>query len=277
MRLNLSLSGLLLFCVCFKIGLASAADNNSTTSGITGSIAQRVDKGDISALLEMSNIPAPGAIPFLTRFLRSFPKDTEQYQIAREAIIKNPETISYFRKRLAASTEKQGVDQDAFEVLSMLATPDSVTIVAPYLFRFEVREGHGDMLADVNAISAAQALGAMNLPDAPTDKPPGAYKAEDFLAWQKWAITKRLVPAATQTNVPRWLTEMDASASPAIRTADPPQNSEQKLSTPRPSATTTPTVAPENPASTGFPILPMAILGALIVAAAVFLLRHKSP
>jgi len=230
-----------------KVG---AEDNISAEQKIDH-VWRRVDKGENSALLELATMPASITIPLLSNVLRNSKKGSQKYGSAREAIIQNPETTNYFRERLAEAEKRGGVDEDAFEILGKFASTDGPVLVAPYLFSRNTYKGTGDELARDTIVCAAQSLGEMGLANAPTNKHPGAYKGADILAWQKWAISKGLVPVATKTHIPQWLADLDASAShpPAVESPAAADTSTQPTPLPTTAQATRPSpTTAENPA-----------------------------
>jgi hypothetical protein len=202
-----------LFCSSYADSDKDKADNLRT-------IKTRVLQGHDEALLEAATLPAEIAIPFLHKYIHANrEKKGSRFTAARSALLRIPHYEKYYADRLAAATAAKGVDEEAFETLAVIDTPECAAVVAPYLFDFYVHKGHGDMLADINGISAAQALGAMTIADAPTTKHPGTYQSKDYIAWQEWAIRKGFVPKSSKVGVPNGFKE--AFDDPAPESASP--------------------------------------------------------
>lgn len=244
-------------------------------------IGQRAINGnEPKVLAEAAALPPNEAIPFLDQYMWAYrEKRNAYYETARKAIIGIPNYEEYYSDKLRRALENGGVDERTFESLVALNTEKAASIAAPYLFEFNIHEGSGDMLDHVNALSAALALGNMTvISDAPVRKQPGTYKAAEVMAWQKWAIDKGLVPRSKKAEVPQWLIEIEAVATPEPEFAV--SATVQTPLMPNPMATAEakeiPAIA-ETKLPSRFPIVPLAILAAVIVGVVVFLFKRKRP
>lgn len=168
-----------------------------------------LDGNDPQALAEAATLPRDIAIPFLSRYLWSYEDQKGAYfDAARRAMMNIPGYEKYFADKLAAASRRGGVDNETFDLLSLIGTPEAAAVVAPYLFDFSMTPGDGHIRAEVNAASAAWALGKMNLGDAPAR--PGFHGSAGMIAWQKWAIGKGLVPRTRKAEVPVWLVAIES-------------------------------------------------------------------
>jgi hypothetical protein len=162
-------------------------------------------------LAEAVILPPEVALPFLSRCLQVY--RNEKGPFFKEAL-SAIETVDgyeqYFAAKLDAASKSGGVDNESFEILSLIGTPKAQAVIAPYLFDFAMTPSNGHTLSEVNALSAAFSLGNMNLRDAPTKVRPDSYKSKDITAWQEWAIDRGLVAHSQKAHVPGWLIEIES-------------------------------------------------------------------
>lgn len=186
----------------------------------------------------------------------------------------------------------------AFDLLAVVGGDNAAAAAAPFLFVDDspVLLSNDSGTSPIN-YQAIKSLANMHLSDRPVDKEYYDLKAADIEAWKTWAIKKgyidnsipRLmtfeekevplrITAQTEAALARAKSESQATPQATAMPPSTPTLATPTLaaSTPRPSGTATPTVAAEKPASTGFPVVPLVILAALIALAAVFFLRRKS-
>ena len=192
-------------------------------------LGQRIDDGDFAAFNDVAELPASVAIPFLWWYARLAAHPARN--AARAALKKVHGYAPFFRTKLAEATAKRGVDETSFEILSVIATPEAVAVVAPYLFDYTTCPSVDPQFSSVNAISAALALGRMKLANAPSPEEPN--KVDDVVDWQMWAVKHDLVPKewilrVGQGDFIRQMRDLEK----AVASPQPPSSSRQELKPP---------------------------------------------
>ncbi len=254
--------------------------SSDTDASQLKAIATRVNDGEKEALLEASKLQPDVAVPFLKQYIKLYNIDRDRDAVVIMALRNMSGSIAYLNHRLSEATAKGAVDTEAFALLSVIGTEQAATIAAPYLFDFTTTPGDGHILCEVNALSATLALSAMQLDNGATSGTLSSVRSKDILAWQQWAINRGLASRDAQPGVPDWISELETlSSTPEPMVTQPAatslpmstQSTPQPLSSPEPTVTVQP-----KPEFSGFPIVSVVILAAVIVAVAVFLLRRKS-
>jgi len=206
-----------LICGCIILfNIALIAQSPDTVLGREDerldNITNRVRGGDYNALKEASTLPAPIAVPYLEFWMR--PLSTEQQRkAASEALGQVQGYADYIRQDMAKTTAEGGVPESDFELLAAIGTPEAAAVVAPYLFDFKtITPQRGDLMGDSNLFEALDTLTRMKLPEAPPPQSPQMSHSAYLMEWQRWAISKGLVPKEWSSRVaaPAWLIRMDA-------------------------------------------------------------------
>ena len=157
-------------------------------------ISKRIDNGNYDAFFDAAKLPHSVAIPFLFEWA-SFPgDDRKKGEAAVRALKKVQGYAETYRKDLAEATRLGGVNDEAFEILSMIGTDEAAAVVAPYLFDFTMVQPRGDLKGSISAYSASVALVRMKIAGAPAGDGDGLHDFNDIVSWQKWAIARSFVP-----------------------------------------------------------------------------------
>lgn len=154
-----------------------------------------MNHGDDAALYEASALAAPTVVRMLSILALDRTTDPKRAAIALDVLRKVPGSAEYLGDKLSEATKKGTVDVSSFRILGMIATPEAVAVVAPYVFDFTSTSGRGDVTGDTNAFTAARTLGRMNLRNSPMQMQPNLYQSKEYIAWQTWAVDQGLVPA----------------------------------------------------------------------------------
>lgn len=101
----------------------------------------------------------------------------------------------YMKDHVATAKQLRKVDHSAFDLMTLIATAEAASAVAPLLFDFEILTSSPDVSRDVNAFAAVASLRGMNIVDAPQTTASPPFKVSDIVRWQQWAIESAYVPA----------------------------------------------------------------------------------
>ena len=160
----------------------------------------RIRRGDLAALEEIARLERETAIPELASYvwLREWKSESAKLPGASEAaakiLIGIPGHAEYFAKRIERAQTTNDYDTvrwKSIRMLSYLRSVESVEILGRLLSDSRIGTRDPTRAANVkttgpNAFLAAQALGALNIPQAPTTTRPDLYTRRDLPLWQRW-------------------------------------------------------------------------------------------
>jgi hypothetical protein len=195
-----------IFRIVVSFACASACLGQSLGDPVDGTfrakkieLHHRIEAGDYTALADAASMPAGVSIPYLWWYA------DQASHPAREparAALKNVRGYEgYFVTKLGAASASGGVDEQSFEILSVIGTHEAAAVVAPYLFDFTTTDAGSDTLSSIAAVSAAISLGGMKLPGAAVQGDQKFCNADDVVAWQKWAVAQGMVPKEWSSRV----------------------------------------------------------------------------
>ena len=135
--------------------------------------------------------PAPPSIDALEATARNAATAAEQ-EAAIASLAQRPNLGSYYFRKIKVLSDLDSAVADAeilrlFKFLSRVPNDEVVMAVAEFLTQDTRRPRVAN---DPNFVStdeaAAEALGRMQLPDAPISKPVEEYTTEDIVTWRNW-------------------------------------------------------------------------------------------
>jgi hypothetical protein len=271
---------------CIAAAPRTDLPDNQTDGAPLSELANRIEQGDYRAFSEAARRPRQTAVAFLNHYIQNVSKSSPQYKKAIEALKTVAGTEEYYQQQLAEAARKGGVDEDAFEMLSLIGSPKAAAAVAPYLFDFTTVPV-GDGFSSTNALSATLALTQMGITDGPTERRESISDLDDIVAWQKWAIRNDLVPKEWNARVGldeglRRLQDISTGKVPIGSWKEAPKHSTVPIvsqATPIPSAPVSALPITPNPAipagkgdSSGWPW----IIGSSVIALIALLFWKKS-
>jgi hypothetical protein len=266
----------LLFICTRQSGATEAATQNEIENAKLSEISRRVSSGDYNALFEAAKLPAPVAVPYISKWAGWGPGPRPQSdQAARAALRQVNGYAAYLRDDVAKASAGGIVPVYDFIIMEQIATPEAAAVVASYLFDFKTTmPPDGDLLGDSNVGEAMLSLVRMKLPDAPS-MAPGMLNSAELIAWQKWAIAKGYVPKdwSSRVGAPAWMLKMEAWKPPTptpLATKSP-----SPVAASSPSSANVPAAAASKPLGYTAATLTAVIL-ALLVLTGVFAWKRRS-
>jgi len=191
-----------LIAACF-LGSIHAQDPEIPTA-----LDRRLDEGSAQAIEEVLEMQPQEAVSIfvikITMYNRTHRRS--EYPGFREkmvaALASIPGHAEFIGERIEGQSEirgSSGVRAACFEILGQLATEEAVVVAVRFAndYRNVPKDlkmidplGSADDFSP-NAEMAVEALGSMNLPDAPIkNKKPKYYSGQDIYVWRQWAEMK---------------------------------------------------------------------------------------
>ncbi len=241
--------------------------------------------GNYSALERLTDIDAREALPIL----RASALDDRSPELSAEAMAvlqSSPGMESVIERNIVELREARKSDPNIkrnFDLLAKLGTANAARTIAQFLNDSTVLpSGMDDVTNESLDASAAVAMQQFGFSDGPTRG--GARRgvtSNEVEQWKRWweknapqidelVIEARKNPAPMPTRVPAYTTTAPTPPSEPKPLPSPIAEMPQ-FSTPTQSEVATPE------RKSNFPIIPIAVIAALLVAGVVFFLRRKTP
>ena len=150
-----------------------------------GAIAAQADSVDPKALEKLRWLACEDAIPILQHYL-SLPKADQKLRGKAVEVLREIKPYPFYEKRLAEESAAQSAGVEILlDQLALLKTKESVRIIGKYLYDDrKPQESHGDVDYPSFSYAAAEALGNIELNDAPVKTAPDLYRENELTLWR---------------------------------------------------------------------------------------------